>query len=561
MANPPASYVTLEGLMDLVGSESIEIVNAPETLDKPVYATVILDTLRPESARPGDLLLAIGLRAGDPALRQAFLIAAEVGAIIACKVEDGEQLGELQGHARAAGVVAVAVAADMSWDRLHSILRTAIALSPGRLTEPVVTLPAGDLFALANSASTLLEGPVIIDDERMNVIAFSNLEGPIDELHRQTILGRRPPREFIDWCRATGVLSRVHESRGPVMVSPVDADERLVIAVRAKSEVLGYIWVSQSGRPFDLNAIDQLTEIARMAALQILRQRANENVDRRVLSDLFRNALAGRGHANSLASRTGIKPDDLVRLISFRGASSEGMDIFQRLSVEDFIGLRLDSENRPGAVTSIGSAVFVMLRDPRDGVMSDGRALADEIIARCERQLGLPLQAIISESLRGLDHIDFGRQSVERLMAIVSRTSSRRIVTQEELRAKTVLAELIEVMADREHLLIGGVSLLAELDRDKGSDYLSTLGVYFDCGGDLTTAAKRLFLHRNSLKYRLGRIRELSGLDLDDPVEKLVAALQVRALIKVMPVPLPLDSHSEADPDPDGNVLPFGRAN
>ena len=94
------------------------------------------------------------------------------------------------------------------------------------------------------------------------------------------------------------------------------------------------------------------------------------------------------------------------------------------------------------------------------------------------------------------------------------------------------------------------------MDQVKGTDYLSTLSVYFDCGGDLTTAAKKLFLHRNTLKYRLGRIRELTGLNLEDSVERLVAQLQVRALASAKPIPLPTAALDAASAEGYGDARP-----
>jgi DNA-binding PucR family transcriptional regulator len=43
-----------------------------------------------------------------------------------------------------------------------------------------------------------------------------------------------------------------------------------------------------------------------------------------------------------------------------------------------------------------------------------------------------------------------------------------------------------------------------------------TLRRFLDEGGNIAATADRLFLHRNSVIYRLGRIEEMTGLDLRD---------------------------------------------
>ncbi|MCV7065581.1 helix-turn-helix domain-containing protein [Mycolicibacterium farcinogenes] len=68
-------------------------------------------------------------------------------------------------------------------------------------------------------------------------------------------------------------------------------------------------------------------------------------------------------------------------------------------------------------------------------------------------------------------------------------------------------------------------------DRTSGTEYLTTLQAFFEAGGDLSAAARALFIHRNTLKYRLTRIQEVFGIDIGDPVQRLVAELQVAAFL------------------------------
>lgn len=62
-------------------------------------------------------------------------------------------------------------------------------------------------------------------------------------------------------------------------------------------------------------------------------------------------------------------------------------------------------------------------------------------------------------------------------------------------------------------------------DLERRSDLVRTLRVYFASGANASEAADRLFLHRNSVLYRLGRIQSLTGLDLKDPRARLVLQL------------------------------------
>jgi DNA-binding PucR family transcriptional regulator len=72
------------------------------------------------------------------------------------------------------------------------------------------------------------------------------------------------------------------------------------------------------------------------------------------------------------------------------------------------------------------------------------------------------------------------------------------------------------------------ISPLREHDRTRGSDLVRTLKTYFATGTNASEAADRLYLHRNSMIYRLERIQTLTGLDLKDA--RAALALQLGLL-------------------------------
>jgi len=55
---------------------------------------------------------------------------------------------------------------------------------------------------------------------------------------------------------------------------------------------------------------------------------------------------------------------------------------------------------------------------------------------------------------------------------------------------------------------------LLDYDATSKSDLVGTLWQYFECGGIYDFTARALHIHRSTLRYRLRRIRELSGHDL-----------------------------------------------
>ncbi|MDR0415978.1 MAG: helix-turn-helix domain-containing protein, partial [Propionibacteriaceae bacterium] len=51
----------------------------------------------------------------------------------------------------------------------------------------------------------------------------------------------------------------------------------------------------------------------------------------------------------------------------------------------------------------------------------------------------------------------------------------------------------------------------------KGADLAETLTAYFDEGSAVEATARRLFCHPNTVRYRLGRVAELTGYNPNAP--------------------------------------------
>jgi DNA-binding PucR family transcriptional regulator len=69
---------------------------------------------------------------------------------------------------------------------------------------------------------------------------------------------------------------------------------------------------------------------------------------------------------------------------------------------------------------------------------------------------------------------------------------------------------------------------LMTYDKEKGTELIKTLGRYLDFGGSYDQAANALNIHRSTLRYRLGRIRDITGLDLQDVNSRLNLHLATR---------------------------------
>jgi PucR family transcriptional regulator, purine catabolism regulatory protein len=74
-------------------------------------------------------------------------------------------------------------------------------------------------------------------------------------------------------------------------------------------------------------------------------------------------------------------------------------------------------------------------------------------------------------------------------------------------------------------LVEGIYPLFIQEDRD---ELLSTLKAYLDCQGNCNLAAKQLYLHSNTVRYRISKIQQLCNVNLDNPVERLKIEIAIK---------------------------------
>lgn len=73
---------------------------------------------------------------------------------------------------------------------------------------------------------------------------------------------------------------------------------------------------------------------------------------------------------------------------------------------------------------------------------------------------------------------------------------------------------------------------LIEYDKEHDGEYVATLESYLQCGGSIKAMSEELFIHRNTILYRMANIKKLLGCSLESPEEKMYYA--IACMIKKM---------------------------
>ena len=531
---------TLRTLIERLHPAVLDVAAAPAGLDVVVGDPLIVDPAEPAVVPADGVALAVGVdtdRARITLLRRL----GECGAAAAVVKQGGAVDDAVLAAAAEAGVAVLVAPPAMSWGQLYSLLLTAGSAAPAAPSQ-VTEAPLGDLFALANAIAAAVGGATTIEDSTNRVLAYSNLGHRIDPARQETILGRQVPSGWIQRLQEAGVFRRLWQTDEVVRIADF-ADEdrtylsRIAVAVRAGGELLGSVWVIEGDHPLGEEAERTLRDAGEIAALHLLRHRTATDVDRQRRAEALLSLLAGTDRGEIAGNVLGIAADRPSAVIAFAvrdagqpgGASPPGASaVVAAQRVADVAAVYCESYRRQAACAANGERVYVLVPVDSDLDATPAVSLADAVVERAGQALRLRLQAGVGSAVSSLEGVARARREADEVLDVLVEMPEQSVATIGGLRAKVILHRLRDIASRDRDLVAGQVAALAEQDEAKGTSWVQTLRAYFDAFGDMASAAAMVNVHPNTFRYRLRRITEVFGLDLDDPDERLVAELQLR---------------------------------
>lgn len=532
-------------MLDDLGDSLLELIAGGAEHEGEIGGVVIHDPDDEPVHPPAALVLAVGV--GAEALPELVADVGRRGAVGLVVRAPVALTPELADAVDRAGLALLGLRRGATWAQLTALLRSVLAEGDIGPAEPesLGGLPSGDLFAVANAVGALLDAPVTIEDRSSRVLAFSGRQDEADPSRVETIIGRQVPEKYARMLTDLGVFRELYRENRPVVVDPdlLGADsirkQRVAIAVRAGDEVLGSIWAAMDGEVTPERAA-ALQDAAKLVALHLLRVRAGADVQRRLRTDLVSTALEGGTGARDALARLGLagkrvvvlaatlRPDATSDPQAGPSGTAGSADLDR---VADALAVHLSGAVPSSAVAVVGGIVHALLPLPGTDAEAEERAarLAEDF---CER-LGARLPIVVAVGGPGSDvsGVTASRATATRVLRVLrDGHASRRVARLPDVHTQSLLLELRDLAEARGERPVGPIALLLEYDERNDAGLAETLEAWLDAFGDVRVAAANLFIHPNTLRYRLRRLREVSGLDLDDPEQRFAAMLQLRIL-------------------------------
>lgn len=379
----------------------------------------------------------------------------------------------------------------------------------------------GDYQELVDEISALLGAPATLENRDFELIAFGayDSEGELDAsaldpVRTRSILTRRSTAAVRAWFEGFGIT----RASAPVRIPPTPEAGvyrgRICLPVRHRGVVLGYVWLlDDDPGPTDRQLAAAMDVTVRIGNL--LADEAQHGAD--LTRELRAVLTAERGWQRDMAvaelrTALGARADSLHTVVCVAPWPSADPD--DAPSVRTVPGATALC-TVPWGTTAHSLALLIRLRSPQ--VLTPATSAAGRLLERAGGQGG----AGIAAARAGL--VELGAAWREASAA-----------------ARAVLAEP-RLGPVAQWARIGPYRLLTALPPETAHDpavtpllspahreLARTAEVYLDCAGQAARTAAELGIHRQTLYYRLSRVEQLTGLDLDDGEDRLLLHMALK---------------------------------
>ncbi|CAN3128617.1 PucR family transcriptional regulator [Mycobacterium sp. smrl_JER01] len=285
---------------------------------------------------------------------------------------------------------------------------------------------------------------------------------------------------------------------------PLYAGNRISVLIRPHAEILGVVALVDTGDAVDEDQLFALRYGTIALGLELSHRRSlaemQLNLRRELVDDLLAGTDANGAYARAEAMGYDLRrPHYVVVIHSGRGAAKSDIRAVSRAAANLHIDHLVGQQE--------GLVVVLVVGHP--GVS----ALHKEV----SRQLGHPASAIGIGSLCEVPE-DFPQSFLRARRAANVRLNSANPhgASDYDDLGFYHLVDAAHSARVADEYVRQWLGPLIDYDAHRSSDLVHTLIYYLECGGNYDESAAALHIHRSTLRYRLGRIADLTGLDLRD---------------------------------------------
>jgi sugar diacid utilization regulator len=309
---------------------------------------------------------------------------------------------------------------------------------------------------------------------------------------------------------APGLRDRLLD-RAMTVAGPVWKGERLYSVAVLGGAAVGVLVLHDPDRAAGQTELVAMEYATTVLAMEIARLQSLAESDSRLRTNLVLDLVAG---ADKGLERVTLL--NRARALEYDLGRPHRVVLVEAHRADDEIDIFLHAVGRAARAVKAGSLLAPRLHDVI--LLADAEVSWDLFRARTVTELHGG-ECRIGVGGRCLEPDGFGLSCREAELALRMQRAAGgpgRVTSFDDLGIYKILAAAGDTSA-MERFVTEWLGPLIDYDAEHGTPLVLTLSEYLDCGRNYDASAQALSVHRSTLKYRLRRIRQVSGHDLGQP--------------------------------------------
>jgi purine catabolism regulator len=379
------------------------------------------------------------------------------------------------------------------------------------------------LSGLAKAMYEISGKGVIVQDKRGQVLAEHSSSTLLsiweDVLNQMSALESLP--DFLTDRRRAGSQAAIHRQPVPGGL------ERLITPIVVGEIARGYL--SLVGLEGEFDELDHLVldQGSRVCAVEMARNKAIREAEKRLKGDLLTALLQGKLSSRDAALWVQQMGLDLAQAHAALRFAWDSQTPPSQRRLETLVNGEVARLGMQVIVSPMGSEFVCFCQvSPGDKRPEQALSLGRAVLEQGEREYPqVPFRCGVGSSVSTLEGWRDSLREAGQALELARRLGVGTPLYYPDLSVYRLLFQLEhspEIISFQEETL--GPLLIHE----GAGELIHTLETYYEYNGNLSQAAEALFIHRNTLIYRLERIESITNLDLDNPEERLAMQLALR---------------------------------
>lgn len=395
-----------------------------------------------------------------------------------------------------------------------------------RILPVIETLLRGEgLQAISDAAAAALGNPFWIVD--LNSTHLTSLSG---ESGDETLIQEKEMGyvrdDTVDYLRESRIREKISRAEHPVLFPAPGTNRRiLTCAVRIANIMVATVSTIEENHPFSEEDKERIGMIAEIVSTELQKDSFYRNNKTMMysyfLTDLLENNLYHADMRNRLG-KLGYQPKELFYLLTVE---------LETLQNRDFILTNLQEQLKH----ILKDVIYCIYENRSVLLLTRSKPLAEDdfVLRRLRSFLETGnMKASISDVFRELSLVPEQYKKNAESLRLGKHSMPEECLYHYSALATQHVLQLVQGTVSWRDFCSGALEKLTEYDRQTGNALMESLLAYLENNSRIVPCAKQLDIHPNTLRYRLEKIREVTGCDLGNGHQcfDLMLGLKLHAL-------------------------------